>query len=247
MRIRLFASLLLLTAMAGCAGTAQSRHPQAPSAPDIALTATLVSPNDITLSWKDSGPPPAGRTVEYATSPNGPFTILGFLPPNQLTYAHHRLMPSTTFYYRVRPFFGPASHPVDVHLPPGAYSDASRPADQTWAQPRTLPGDPVLKQTIRLAATAPAGAPTNLTATIVDANGIKFAWTDNASDADGYLLEIRPAGSTDFQALQLLDPGINTTGVVTLPSEKNATYLVRAFYYGDPSNIAHRTTGNSNP
>jgi hypothetical protein len=208
--------------------------------PPVALTATLVSPTNVTLSWHDSGPVPAGRVVEYATAPNGPFTPLGFLPPSQTTFQHRDLMPTTTFYYRVRPFYGPASHTVDVALPPGAYDDQAQ-ADQSWAAPRTVPGAPVTRQSIRDGSTS--GAPTNLTATVVNANGIKLAWTDHAGDADGYLVESKPAGGTDFNAIELLGPDINTCGIVTLPTEKNATYLIRAFYYGDPSNIAHQTTG----
>jgi hypothetical protein len=235
---RILSALLLLALLGGCASTATATRPAGP-VPAVQLTATLVSPTNITLSWNDSGPAPAGRVVEYATAPNGPFTPLGFLPPTQTTFTHDNLMPTTTFYYRVRPFYGPASNTVDVSLPPGAYDDQAQ-ADQSWAAPRTVPGDPVAKQSIRDART---GAPTNLTATIVNANGIKLAWTDHAADADGYLVESKPAGSTDFNAIELLAPNINTCGIVTLPSEKNAAYLIRAFYYGHSSDVAHRTTG----
>jgi hypothetical protein len=232
---RILSALLLLTLLGGCASTAAATRPAGQ------LTATLVSPTNITLSWHDSGPAPAGRVVEYATAPNGPFTPLGFLPPTQTSFKHDNLMPTTTFYYRVRPFYGPASNTVNVSLPPGAYDDQAQ-ADQSWATPRTLPGDPAAKQSIRGTST---GAPTNLTATVVNANGIKLAWTDHAADADGYLVESKPAGSTDFNAIELLDPNINTCGIVTLPNEKNAAYLIRAFYYGHSSNVAHLTTGGS--
>jgi hypothetical protein len=238
----MLSALLLLTLLGGCAGTAAATRPPGP-APAVQLTATLVSPTNVTLSWHDSGPAPAGSVVEYATAPNGPFTPLGFLPPTRTTFQHNDLMPSTTFYYRVRPFYGPASRTVNVSLPPGAYDDQAQ-SDQSWAAPRAVPGGPVATRSIRDANTAAAGAPTNLTATIVNANGIKLAWTDNASDADGYLVESKPAGSTDFNVIQLLDPSINTCGIVTLPTEKNAGYLIRAFYYGQPSNTTHLTTGN---
>ena len=232
--IKRLSVLLLMALLGGCASTAAATRPTG-----VRLTATLVSPTNVTLSWQDNGPAPAGRVVEYATAPNGPFTPLGFLPPKQTTFKHTDLMPTTTFYYRVRPLYGPASHTVEVALPPGAYKDE----DQSWATPRTVPGNPVAKQSIRNASTATSGAPTNLTASIVNANGIRFTWTDHASDADGYLVESEPAGATDFNAIELLGPDINTCGVVTLPTEKKATYLIRAFYYGHPSNTAHQTTG----
>jgi len=92
---RILSALLLLTLLGGCASTAAATRP----APAGQLTATLVSPTNITLSWQDSGPPPAGRVVEYATAPNGPFTPLGFLPPTQTSFKHDNLMPTTTFYY----------------------------------------------------------------------------------------------------------------------------------------------------
>ncbi|HEY0803714.1 MAG TPA: fibronectin type III domain-containing protein [Pseudonocardiaceae bacterium] len=236
-RIHVLGVLVLLIALAGCGSTSAPKSADPP--PSIQLTATLVSPTNIALSWHDGGTSPAGHIVEYATAPNGPFTILGFLPASQTTYAHRDLMPTTAFYYRVRPFYGPASHTVDVALPPGAYNDQ----DQAWATPRSVP-QAVVKQSVRDPRTASAAAPTNLTATVVNPNGIKFAWTDHASDADGYLVESKPAGSPDFNAIQLLGPDINTCGVVTLPTEKNATYQIRAFYYGQSSNVAHQTTGN---
>ena len=243
-RIHVLGALVLLMALAGCGSTSSPKSAD----PAIQLTATLMSPTDITLTWHDSAHPqpprpggmaPAGHIVEYATAPGGPFTILGFLPASQTTYAHRDLMPTTAFYYRVRPFYGPASHTVDVRLPPGAYNDQ----DQAWATPRAVP-QAVVKQSIRDPRTASAAAPTSLTATVMNPNGIKFAWTDHASDADGYLVESKPAGSPDFNAIQLLGPDINTCGVVTLPTEKNATYQIRAFYYGQSSNVAHQTTGN---
>jgi hypothetical protein len=236
-RIHVLGVLVLLVALVGCGSTSSPTSADPP--PAIQLSATLVSPTNIALSWRDGGPSPAGHIVEYAPAPNGPFTILGFLPASQTTYAHSDLMRTTAFYYRVRPFYGPASHTVDVVLPPGAYNDQ----DQAWATPKTLPGDPAVKRSIRDPRTAAAGAPTNLRATIMNPNGITFSWTDNASDAQGYLVESKPAGSPEFNAIQLLGPQINTCGVVTLPTEKNATYLIRAFYYGQSSNIAHQTTG----
>lgn len=123
---RILSALLLLTVLGGCASTAAATRPAGP-APVVQLTATLVSPTNVTLSWHNSGPPPAGRVVEYATAPNGPFTPLGFLPPTQTTFKHDNLMPTTTFYYRVRPFYGPASNTVDVSLPPGRTTTRPRP------------------------------------------------------------------------------------------------------------------------
>jgi hypothetical protein len=230
----LAATVVLLVALAGCGTTPPPRA-------GIQLTATLVAPVDVTLTWQDNGPPPAGHVVEYATQPSGPYTVLGFLPPRQTTYRHQNLMPDTIFYYRVLPYYGPASNTADVTLPPGAYDDQAHADDQAWAAPKTVPGHNGATVSIRRAATA--GAPTDLTATVMNDNGVLLTWSDHASDEDGYLLAIKPAASKDFQVIQLLPPRTNSCGVATLPDEKRAAFQVRAFYYGSPSNVASRTTG----
>ncbi len=236
-------ALLAAVALAGCASTA-APPAGAPPSTAIRLTATLTDPTDIALGWRDAGPAPAARTVEFATEPDGQYTILGFLPAGTTTYEHRDLMPQTPFYYRIRPVYGPASAAVHVDLPPGDLSDASQSQDAPdWAQPTTAPGQPGSTATIRDPAAAAAGTPTGLRATVVDPNGIRFTWTDHASDEDGYLLEVRPAGAPDFAVVDVLDRDVTGVGLVTLPSEKHADYRVRAFWFGAPSNVATRTTG----
>jgi hypothetical protein len=235
----LAALLLAVVAFTGCARTASTTTPSA--APPLVLAATLTSPTDVTLSWRDAGPAPAGRVVEYATDPAGPYTVLAFLPPGRTTYRHQKLMPGTEFLYRVVPYYGPASAPVEVDLPPGAYDSQPHPDDQSWAKPEALPvHPPVALTSIR----GTAAAPTGLAGKVMDANGIRFTWTDHDRDGQGYLMEVRPSGGADFQVVQVLDPRVDSCGVATLPDEKTASYRVRAFYYGEPSNTVRETTGS---
>src|ERR1044072_5718276 len=126
MRAALVAFLLLTAAC--------STPPQTP----IHLTATLVSPTDITLRWEGREPDASGHVLEFATEPQGPYTILGFLPPEQSTYTHPDLIPRTPFYYRLRPYYGQASAPVDVALGGGPYTKPQ----PGWSGPRTIPGGP---------------------------------------------------------------------------------------------------------
>src|SRR2546423_909679 len=122
---------------------------------------------------------------------------------------------------------------------------------------RRLERHPVLAEVVRIlpalvllaalagcsAASPSGGAPTDLTATVKDANGIQFTWTDHASDEEGYLLEVRPAASPAFTVADVLDRDINSCGLVTLPNEKHAWYRVRPFYYGAQSNVVHASIG----
>jgi hypothetical protein len=235
------AAVGLAAVTAGCA-SAPPKDPAGP-APAIRLVATLTSPTDVALRWTGADPGAAGRSVEFATSSEGPYTVLQFVPPNQTTYTHPDLMPQTTFYYRVRSVYGPATPAVDVVLPEGGFDENTHRDDPDWAAPRALPHPGVAQQAIRNPATAAAAAPTDLKATVADANGIRFTWTDHASDEEGYLIEVRPAGSADFGVAAVLDPDITSFGLFTMPNEKRASYRVRAFYYGASSNIAHQTTG----
>jgi hypothetical protein len=205
--------------------------------------ATLVSPTDITLDWRSGERGAAGRVVEFATEPDGRYTILEFVPPEQTRFTHPDLMPETPFYYRVRPYFGPVSPPVPVSLPAGDLGTEPRDDDAQWMAPRTIAQRRVAPRSIRDPRAAAAAAPTGPVARIMHANGILFTWVDRAADEDGYLLEVRPAGAADYRVAAVLDPNVNAFGLVTLPTEKRASYRVRAFYYGRSSNVAHQTTG----
>jgi hypothetical protein len=207
------------------------------------LSATLTTPTDVTLSWTGTTSGAAGRVVEFATAADGEYTILAFRPATASTYKHPDLIPETTFYYRVRPYFGPASNEVEVALPAGDFGEKEAAADHSWARPQRLPGPVVARGAIRGDAVA-AAVPTGLTAKVMSANGLRFTWTDHASDEEGYLLEARPRGAADFTPIEMLDPDMNSVGIVTLPTEKDAAYRVRAFYFGASSNVVRETTGS---
>ncbi|GLZ28955.1 hypothetical protein Lesp02_11450 [Lentzea sp. NBRC 105346] len=225
---RILAVLLLF--LAACGQEQRDLHPN-----DPALKSTLTSPTNVKLDWQPV-PGAAGQVVEYANEQNGEFVILGFVPSGQSTFTHPDLIPETNFYYRVRPYTGPASGEVEVSLPPG--DEVSESDGHDWAPPKAdgqgthpLP--------------APEAAPSGLSAVIKHANGILFTWTDNASDEQGYLLEIKPAGATDYRIAAQLDPNVTSFGLVTLPEEKQASYRVRPYRFGEPSNLVHETTGKS--
>jgi hypothetical protein len=234
---------LLIAGLVGC--TSEPPADDAGAPPATRLVATLTSPTDAALSWKAAEPAAAGRIVEFATESAGQYTILQFLGPEQTTFTHPDLMPETPFYYRLRPYFGLPSGPVQVALPKGVLTEQEQANDQEWAPPRTLPGGPAVTSSLHVSATA--AAPTGLRATVMNANGIRFTWTDHAKDEDGYLLEVKPAGRENFAVATVLDPNVNSFGLVTLPEEKSASYRVRAFYYGPSSNVAHVKTGAEQP
>lgn len=237
--------LTLLLLVSGLAAGCSPLQPKvtSESEPAIRLAATLITPTDIALEWSGKTTNAAGLIVEFATEPNGEYTTIQFLPPNQPRFTHPNLLPGTTFYYRVRAYYGPASNQVDLILPEPPPGEDLDKHDHAWIQPQTLPQSArVTKQPIR-GANAVGGAPTELTATVMHSSGVRFTWTDHAGDEEGYLLEIKPRGSPEFSVAAVLDPDINSFGIITLPHEKRWSFRVRAFYYGKPSNLAHQTTG----
>lgn len=228
---------LLIVVLAGCsAGTTGTDHTD----PADNLTATLTTPTDITLTWHPTDPAAAGQIVEYTNEPGTEYTILAFVPPDTTTYKHPDLIPQTPFYYRIRPYYGTASASVDVSLPPGDV-DQSTSDNGDWARPTTVAGGPPAVAGVR----DPRSAPTGLTPTIMNPNGIRFTWHDNSTDEEAFYLEVRAAGSQQFQVAAVIDPNMTSFGLSTLPSEKQASYRVRPIRYGLATNVAHRTTGES--
>ncbi len=217
----------------------------------IHLAATLASPNDVALEWKDPTPNAAGHSVEFTTEGNPDYITLRFLPPSETKFTHARLAPTTTYYYRVRPLYGPASIPIEVTLPK-ELSDAeyaakfALPEDYSWAGPKTIaPKTKVAMYSIRNGQTADQGAPTDLKASFVKitVSAFNFTWTDHASDADGYVLETKPQGASDFTVCAVMDPHINSFGFAFSPPARSAYFRVRAFYYGTSSNVVEQKIG----
>ena len=85
----------------------------------------MTSPVNVTLNWTATDTGAAGRSVEYTDQQGGQFVVLQFVATGMTTFQHQDLMPEANFYYRVRSYFGPASAPVTVDLPPGDYDDAA--------------------------------------------------------------------------------------------------------------------------
>jgi hypothetical protein len=223
--------VVLLLVLAGCADRGEQPGP-AP-APAIKLAAKLTTPVDIDLSWTGVPADVAGQIVEFATAAKGPWTIIEFVSADRRTFRHPDLLPRTPFYYRVRPVLGAASAPVDVTL--GAPSfDPPADLDASWAEPRPLPDAPPGQ---------PGAAPTALAATAVGLDAVKLTWRDNASDEEGYLVEIQPRGARNWSVAMALDPNIASAGLTVGKKERNSALRVRAYRYGAASNVMHLRTG----
>ncbi|HWZ94086.1 MAG TPA: hypothetical protein VNW30_02740 [Opitutaceae bacterium] len=243
--------LALLVFAGGLAASPTGLRGESSPNTTIHLTATLISPIDVSLEWKDPIPC-VGHVPQMALKPDGPFYILAFCPPGQTKYIHPKLMPETTLYYRICPIFGPATNEVEVALPkslPDAeYVDRfHKPEDYAWDAPKVLPdAGPVAKVSIRNPATAAAGAPTNFKATLVPStvSGILFTWTNHSSDEEGFFLEEKTDDSSDFKVIATMGAKTNSFGIGFRPPQRSGTFRVRAYYFGEPSNLECRTTGN---
>ncbi|MFC9843620.1 fibronectin type III domain-containing protein [Streptomyces sp. NPDC060223] len=242
--LRIAAPTVLLLALSACSAPQTTDEAGGDAAVAAAagsvLRASLTTPTDIDLSWPKGSSGVSGHALEFATEESGPYTVLQYLPPGVTAYRHPDLMPNTTFFYRLRAFNGPASAPLGVTLPPGELTKADEDSGHDWLPARK---DPARVAPGRPLNNSGAGAPTGFKAVVKHANGILFTWTDHASDEAGFLLEARTPESSEYEPLVVLDPDINSTGLITLPTEKQASYRVRAFTYGEVSNVVHLTTG----
>lgn len=234
-----FTMLIFLAAgITGCSTVPQSND-QAFAAPTH-LTATLTDPLDIDLKWQGNAKSAAGYFVEYSPDANNEFVIITAEPPNTTKYRHPHLLPRTRFVFRIVPYFGPASTTATVSTgkegPPQAPSDAEA--------ANTNSPDAGIKKSIRSIATIAQTAPTGFRATLIPPAGVKLDWVDHASDADGYLLEIKPSWGRRFEVSAFLPPHSTTLTSFNFPFNSQFTFRIRPFFYGQPSNLAEQTTGD---
>jgi hypothetical protein len=92
----------------------------------------------------------------------------------------------------------------------------------------------------------PFGAPTELTATLVDPINIDLKWKDNASNEAGYFVEYSPDADGNFLIVEALPPNTTSFRHPHLLPHTRFVYRVRP-YFGDPSNVAQFTTAAEGP
>jgi hypothetical protein len=108
------------------------RDPQtADAAKPTDLTATLVTPVNVILRWKDNSEDEEGYLLETSTNPNQGFYVLGLFPPNTTEFEiPDRLPAETTMYFRVRAYFSRASNRAVQVTGSELPAAPSRPAEQ---------------------------------------------------------------------------------------------------------------------
>jgi hypothetical protein len=249
---RSLCTLLLVGLMAGGSASAADA---VDATKRIEIKIKLVSPRDIVVDWKNPVSSAAGHIVEWGTKPDDEFVPLGFFPPSQTSYKHPDLMWETPSYYRIRAYYGPASPEIEISLPK-ELTDAEykkrfdAPEDYSWVAPVIVPDAvPVAKKSIRNPATAAEAAPTNFKVTLmpVTSSAFKLTWTDRASDEEGTLIELKTADSPEFRVVALVDPNVNSFGYAFEYPNRKGTLRVRPYYYGEPSELLHLTTGKEPP
>lgn len=189
-----------------------------PPAAPANLTATAASSSQVNLSWIDSDSSEQGFKIERCTGAGcSDFAQVATVAANVTSYANTGLLASTSYSYRVRAYNGAGD------------SDYSNTAEATTPAAPAIPA-----------------APTNLTATTVSKSQINLAWTDNASNEDGFRIQ-RCKGSTCTNFAQIAVVGPNVTTYANTGLSKSTTYRYRVLAYNASgssayTNIASATT-----
>ena len=210
-----------------------------PFAPPSQLTARLRESIHVDLSWQDNATHEAGYFVEGFYAGQGPdsqeFSVIDVLPPDATTFAHEKLLPETRFVYRVRPFFGKASNVAEVTTgrkgPPQMQAATSDPPPAT------------VQASIRSTESEALAAPADLRATLLPPAGIRLEWKDHARDEDQYLIEIRSDPAGGFRVSSFEPADTRTWTSYDFDAETTFAFRVRAFIYGEPSNVVETKTG----
>jgi hypothetical protein len=240
---RLRLALFLVSGALGCSEPkpAASAGP-GPFAAPTELTATLTTPLDIELRWKDNATHEGGYFVEGYYVGHAPtsqeFVIIESVPPDTTSYRHTKLLPETRFIYRVRPFFGRASNAAEI------VTGKEGPPQVTVPEPtRAAPAAGAVRASLRSVETEALAAPTDFRATLLPPTGVKLEWKDHAGNEDEYLIEVRSPDGEGFKP-STFEPADTTSWVsYNFDPESRFAFRVRAFVYGEPSNVVELTTG----
>jgi hypothetical protein len=164
------------------------------------LTGTVVSSNQINLSWKDNSTNETGFNVERSTVSSGPYSVIADLGANVTTYSDKGLTQNTTYYYRVQAYNTSTSGTV--------YSSYT---------------SVVSKKTASLA------APSTLTAAVISSTQIKLSWRDNTSYETAYEIERATSTGGPYSVIGSVGVNV-ITYADTVPAQNTTYYYrVRAY------------------
>lgn len=176
------------------------------------LTASAVSSSLISLAWTNSITDADGYVVEREAGTGGTYSQVASVQSGMAGYTDTGLDQNTTYVYRVRAF----------NLQSG-YSSYSNEATATTQPPPAPPSGPI--------------SPSGLIAATIECNQVGLTWTNNATNADGILIERELAsGGTYTQIVSL--PSSSSTGTsftdFGVSPNTSYSYRIRAYNsYGD--------------
>ncbi len=188
-----------------------------PAAPS-GLAANPVSSSQMIVSWTDNATNEDGFKIERCEGVGcTSFAQIGTAGANAASYTSSGLKADTSYTYRVRAYNASGN---------SAYSNAASGATLT--------------------APVPPSAPTNLTAAAVSRSQINLAWTDNATNEDGFAIE-RCTGAvcTKFAQIATVGANVKTFSNTNLRKGTTYTYRIRAYNgggYSEYSDIVRATT-----
>ncbi|HXF11422.1 MAG TPA: fibronectin type III domain-containing protein [Desulfuromonadaceae bacterium] len=239
----LTASILALT---GCLTTRQtaaykSADENTPFAPPTALTGVATNGN-VVLHWQNHATAEGGVWIEYTTPGTEDYIKVDAFGSDsgETSFVHPNVATGTQFIYRLQPFFGRTTKPAGITT--GTVLSTNEPVlmagpiDPTNAPP-TGP-----QYSLRSIATFTNAMPTELTTTLSSPTSVDVRWKDNASDEDGYLLEISAHADEAFVPCALLPASTTSFRKTELPSQTQCYFRVRAFFYTKPTDTVSATT-----
>jgi hypothetical protein len=203
------------------------------------LTATYTNGN-VELHWKNNATAPGGAWIEF-TTPGDDYTKLEAAWPNVNAYLHPDVAPESKLIYRIHPFYGQPS--AETTITTGKAPADAKNNDEEGPLPPLEHETAVEQKPIHDLATFAAAAPDGLTGKLFSPTTVDLRWNDRATGEDGYLVEIAGPEDKDFKICALLPANATSFRKTQLAAETKCRFRVRAFFYGDSSNLATVTTG----
>ena len=163
--------------------------------------ATALSDTEVKLVWADNSSSETGFRIERSTD-GVSFTEIGTVGANVMAASDSGLMADRSYFYRVRSYNSVGT---------SDYSMIGRATPVPTVSPEPLPA-----------------APTALTATAVSASQVNVAWTDNANNEAGFILERSTDNATFTQVASL---GTDVTSYSDPGLSGATTYYYRAYAF----------------